>query len=89
MSTGLKIEEITDEDPTPSSEMHETLSSNQKTEETNDNMNFLNNTEYLQSLKDDKESIRFVSIIIISQKVFKQIKTHSFLKLQQLLMFFF
>nr|KAJ0217225.1 hypothetical protein LSAT_V11C300147690 [Lactuca sativa] len=55
---GLKIEEITDEDPTPSSEMHETLSSNQKTKEINDNMNFPNNTEYLQSLKDDKESIR-------------------------------
>ncbi|CAH1423982.1 unnamed protein product [Lactuca virosa] len=55
---GLKIQEITDEVPTPSSEMHETLSSNQKTKETNDNMNFPNNTEYLQSLKDDKESIR-------------------------------
>ncbi|XP_076898503.1 outer envelope protein 61-like, partial [Bidens hawaiensis] len=63
---GLKIEEITDKVPIPLSTMHETSSSetsSQNTKEiskqTNSQREYLpTNTEYLQSLKDDKESIR-------------------------------
>ncbi|XP_076942804.1 outer envelope protein 61-like [Bidens hawaiensis] len=63
---GLKIEEITDEVPIPLSTMHETSSSetsSQNTKEiskqTDSQSEYLpTNTEYLQSLKDDKESIR-------------------------------
>ncbi|KAI3503999.1 hypothetical protein L1887_32543 [Cichorium endivia] len=60
-TTGLKIEEITDEVPTSVSEKHATLSSesfDKKIEESNKEMNFPTNVEYLKTLKDDKESIR-------------------------------
>ncbi|KAL8196081.1 hypothetical protein R6Q57_025081 [Mikania cordata] len=60
---GLKIEEFTDEVSSPLPAMHEASSSSQNTKEISKQMNTQSeyhptNTEYLQSLKDDKESIR-------------------------------
>lgn len=77
MLTGLKIEEITDEIQTPLSAMPETSSSessamktkesskdkNSQSENTSGTSVLPTNTEYLQALKDDKESIRFVFIL--------------------------
>lgn len=58
---GSRIEEITDEVPTPLSTTLETSSSEssaQKTEETRGTSVLPTNTDCLQALKDDKESIR-------------------------------
>ncbi|KAI3804433.1 hypothetical protein L1987_25971 [Smallanthus sonchifolius] len=65
---GLKMEEISEEVPSPLSAMHETSSSessSQKTKEISKEMNnqtqneyLPTNIEYLQSLKDDTEAIR-------------------------------